>query len=185
MTKLFCSALFVLGTAIALNAQIYKAVPDGSSVSFFSKSPLEDITAVNKKSSIGLNTSTNDIQVGVTMTYFKFRKPLMEEHFNENYVESDKFPVCIFKGKILEAVDYTKDGENKVTVKGTMNLHGVTKDIEIPGTLTKKGNEILINAEFKIKVADYNIKVPSLYIQNIAEVVDVKINATLEPFVKK
>lgn len=185
MTKLLYSALFVLGTTITLNAQIYKAKADGSSITFFSKSPLEDITAVNKKSSIGLNTSTGDIQVGVTMTYFKFPKPLMEEHFNENYLESDKFPVCVFKGKIIEPVDYTKDGENKVTVKGTMNLHGVTKDVEMEGTLTKKGNEILINSEFKIKIADYNIKVPSLYVQNIAEVVDVKITATLEPFVKK
>lgn len=185
MSKLLYVAFFFIGATISLNAQIYKAKADGSSITFFSKSPLEDITAVNKKSSIGLNSTTGDIQVGVTMTYFKFPKPLMEEHFNENYLESDKFPVCVFKGKIVEPVDYSKEGENKVTVKGTMNLHGVTKDVEIEGTLTKKGNEILINSEFKIKIADYNIKVPSLYVQNIAEIVDVKIIATLEPFVKK
>lgn len=183
MKKLILCAMLL--SAAVLKAQIYKAKTDGSSISFFSKSPLEDITAVNKKSTIGLNTLTNDIQVGVTMTYFKFPKPLMEEHFNENYVESDKYPVCVFKGKIQEAVDYTKDGENKVTVKGTMNLHGVTKDVEIKGTLTKKGSEIIIDSDFKIKIADYGIKVPSLYVQNIAEVVDVKITATLEPFVKK
>lgn len=172
-------------TVFTIKAQIYKAKPDGSLITFFSKSPLEDITAANKKSTIGLNVATNDIQVGVTMTYFKFAKPLMEEHFNENYVESDKYPVCVFKGKIQDPVDYTKDGENKVTVKGTMNLHGVTKEVEIKGVLVKKGNEITIDSDFKIKIADYGIKVPSLYVQNIAEVVDVKITATLEPFVKK
>jgi polyisoprenoid-binding protein YceI len=159
--------------------------PDGSTISFFSKSPIEDITATNKKTTIVLKTTTNDIQFGVPMISFKFRKPLMEEHFNENYVESDKYPICTFKGKINEQIDYTKDGEHKVSAKGTLNLHGVTKEIEATGTLTIKGNELSITSTFKIRVADYNIKVPSLYVRNVAEVVDVTVNATLEPFEKK
>ena len=184
MKKLILTAVILFGTIIGLQAQIYKSKKEGSLVTFFSKSPLEDITAANKKSTFVINTSTNDVQAGITMLNFKFKSPLMEEHFNENYVESDKYPTSVFKGKIVETIDYTKDGENKVTVKGTLNLHGVTKDVEMQGTLTKKGNEILIASEFKIKIADYNIKVPSLYVQNIAELVDVKITATLEPFVK-
>ncbi len=183
--KQIITSLLIIAATFSIHAQIYKAKPDGSTISFFSKSPLEDIDATSKKATIGLNTATGDLQVGVAMVSFKFPKPLMEEHFNENYVESTKFPTCIFKGKIQETIDYTKDGETKVTVKGTMALHGVTKEVEMKGTLTKKGNEIVINSDFKIKVADYNIKVPSLYVQNIAEVVDVKVNATLEPFVKK
>lgn len=168
-----------------MNAQLYKNKEGASIISFFSKAPLEDIEGVNKKVTMVLKTTTNDVQFGVTMLNFKFSKPLMEEHFNENYVESDKYPICTFKGKINETIDYTKDGEYKVTVKGTMDLHGVSKEVEIPGTLTVKGGNILMNSKFKIKVADYKIKVPSMYVQNIAEEVDVTVNGTLEPFVKK
>lgn len=173
------------GTVGIMNAQLYKNKEGAGIISFFSKAPLEDIEGVNKKVTMVLKTSTNDVQFGVTMLNFKFSKPLMEEHFNENYVESDKYPICTFKGKINESIDYTKDGEHKVTVKGTMDLHGVTKEVEIPGTLTIKGGNILMNSKFKIKVADYKIKVPSMYVQNIAEEVDVTVNGTLEPFVKK
>lgn len=185
MRKLFTTVLFVISIAVSASAQLYKGKQDVSTISFFSKSPLEDIQATNKKTTIVLKTTTNDIQFGVPMISFKFPKPLMEEHFNENYVESNKYPTCIFKGKINEQIDYTKDGEHKVSVKGTLNLHGVTKEIEATGTLTIKGNELFITSAFKIKVADYNIKIPSLYVQNIAEVVDVTVNAVLEPFVKK
>jgi polyisoprenoid-binding protein YceI len=185
MKKLMSTALFVIVLTISANAQLFKGKPDGSAISFFSKSPLEDIDAKNKKVSVVLRTTTNDLQFAVPMISFKFPKPLMEEHFNENYVESTKFPTCTFKGKIAETIDFTKDGEHKVTVKGPLELHGVTKEIETTGTLTIKGTEIIVVSSFKIKVADYGIKVPSLYVQNIAEVVDVKVNAVLEPFTKK
>lgn len=185
MRKLITTALFVIFIAVGANAQLYKGKKDISTISFFSKAPLEDIEATNKKTTVVLKTTTNDIQFGVPMISFKFAKPLMEEHFNENYVESDKYPTSIFKGKINETIDYTKDGEHKVSVKGTLTLHGVTKEIETTGTLTIKGNEIFITSTFKIKVADYNIKVPTLYVQNIAEVVDVNVNVVLEPYVKK
>lgn len=185
MTKLIISVLFVIFISINANAQLFIGKKDVSTISFFSKSPLEDISATNKKTSVVLKTTTNDIQFGVPMISFKFRKALMEEHFNENYVESDKYPTAVFKGKINEDIDYTKDGEHKVSAKGTLNLHGVSKEIEATGTLTIKGNEIFIISVFKIKLADYNIKVPSLYVQNIAEVIDVTVNAVLEPYVKK
>ena len=88
------------------------------------------------------------------------------------------------KGKINEKIDYTKDGENKVAVTGKMNIHGVEKDVLLNGTLTVKGTQIIISTKFVIHVADYNIKVPSLYVEDIAENVDVKLDATLEPFKK-
>lgn len=179
--------IFVLSLAICFttSAQIYKAKKEGSSIHFLSKSPLEDIEATNKSPIAAFKPETNDLQFGVMMTDFKFKAALMEEHFNENYVESTKFPQAIFKGKVNEKVDLTKDGENKVTVTGKMNLHGVTKDVTADGTITKKGNDLILKSTFKIKVADYNIKVPSLYVQNIAEVVDVDVNMIMEPFVKK
>ena len=179
--------LFVITVLFSLTgfSQIFKAKDGTTLIHFYSKSPLEDIEASNKGAVIVLNTTTADLQIRVTIQNFKFKNALMEEHFNENYLESSKFPNCVFKGKINEKVDYTVDGENKVTVTGKMELHGVTKDVTIEGTLTKKGTEMLLDSKFKIKVADYNIQVPSLYVKNIAEVIDVTLTSTLEPFVKK
>ena len=180
----FCLFMFVIGSCFKGTAQLYKNKAEATTISFFSKAPLEDIDAVNKKATVVLKTTTNDIQFGVALLSFKFPKPLMEEHFNENYVESAKYPTSVFKGKINETIDYKKDGENKVTVKGTLDLHGVIKEIEVPGTIIVKGNLIIVHSTFKIKVTDYKIKVPSMYVQNIAEEVDVTINAILEPFTR-
>jgi len=180
--------IFLLGLVICFGAQaqdMYKNKKEGSSIQFLSKSPLEDIEAINKNPIAVYKPGTGDLQFAVVMTQFKFKAALMEEHFNENYVESEKYPQAVFRGKVNEKVDLTKDGETKVTVTGKLTLHGVTKDITVEGTITKKGEELIMHSTFKIKVADYNIKVPSLYVQNIAEVVDVTVHALLEPFVKK
>ncbi|MBK6521253.1 MAG: YceI family protein [Sphingobacteriaceae bacterium] len=166
-------------------AQIYKAKDGSTNITFFSTSPLEDITATNKGAIIVYNSSTNDIQIRVSVINFKFKNGLMEEHFNDNYMETEKFPNAIFKGKINEAIDMAKDGETKVTVTGKMEMHGVTKDETFNGTVTRSGNEIMIKTKFKIKLVDYSIKVPSLYVKNIAEIIDVDVVSTLEPFQKK
>lgn len=190
--------IVVLAACLSLNtnAQIYTAKSGATAISFYSEAPLENIEAQNKGAIIVLKASSNEIQVRVTIQNFKFKNALMEEHFNENYMETDKkvevngaatYPnrYAEFKGKINEPVDYTKDGETKVTVTGKLNLHNVTKDVTMEGTMTKKGNEMIILSKFKIKVADYNIKVPSMYVKNIAEEVEVTINSTLEPLQKK
>jgi len=177
--------LFSLLFSSVFNAQIYTAKKGGTAVSFYSEAPMENIEAINKSATIVLKSSTNEIQIRLSIQNFKFKNGLMEEHFNENYMESEKYPNCEFKGKINEPVDYTRDGENAVTVTGKMDLHGVTKEITIPGTLTKTGNELKLYTKFPVKVSDYNIKVPSMYVKNIAEVVDVTFNAILEPYQKK
>jgi hypothetical protein len=179
--------IFILSLVLCFGAQaqIYKTKKEQGSISFLSKSPLEDIEATNKNPIIGYNSATGDFQSSVVMKQFKFKAALMEEHFNENYVESDKYPTATFKGKVNEKVDLMKDGENKVTVTGKLTLHGVTQDVTTEGTITKKGEDVIVHSAFKIKVADYKIAVPSLYVQNIAEVVDVTVHAALEPFVKK
>lgn len=175
---------FLLSSQMGL-AQIFKAKDGATTITFFSSSPLEDITATNKGAVIVFNSSTNDIQIRVSVINFKFKNALMEEHFNENYMETEKFPNAIFKGKINEKLDLTKDGETKVTVTGKMDMHGVVKDETYEGTITKSGNDIIIKTKFKVKLIDHNIKVPSLYVKNIAEVVDVDVASTLEPFQKK
>jgi hypothetical protein len=188
--KKICLIMFLAGASI-LSAQIYTAKSGATSVTFYSEAPMENIEAVNKAASIVLKSSTSEIQVRITMQNFKFKNSLMEEHFNENYMETDKkvdggYPnrYAEFKGKINEPVDYTKEGENKVTLTGKMMIHGVTRDVNLEGTLAKKGEDLIIHSKFKVKVADYNIKVPSMYVKNIAEVVDVTINSILEPYKK-
>ena len=152
--------IVVLAACLSLNtnAQIYTAKSGATSIGFYSEAPLENIEAQNKGAIIVLKASSNEIQVRVTIQNFKFKNALMEEHFNENYMETDKkvevngaatYPnrYAEFKGKINEAVDYTKDGETKVTVTGKLNLHNVTKDVTMEGTMTKKGNEMKSVAE--------------------------------------
>jgi len=153
-------------------------------ISFFSASPLENIKAINKAAKPLINTATGDVQIKIVISAFVFEKPLMQEHFNENYMESEKFPNAFFKGKINEKIDFTKDGEHKVTVTGKLNIHGVDKDRTIDGIVSVKGNQLIISSKFNVHIADHGIKVPSLYVQNIAEDLEVKIDATLEPFKK-
>jgi polyisoprenoid-binding protein YceI len=180
---LFSAALAV--TIMPSFGQIYTAKAGQTYISFFSEAPLENIEATNKNATIVLKSSTNEIQIGMNMNNFKFKNALMEEHFNENYLESSKYPKCVFRGKINEPVDYTKKGETKVTVTGKMELHGVTRDVTLNGTLNNDGNDLALDSKFQIRVADYNIEVPSMYVKNIAEVVDVTFKSVLEPFQKK
>lgn len=169
-------------TFLGIEAQIFLAKE--SHISFFSEAPLENIEANNTVAKPILNTATNDIQVKIRMDRFLFENSLMQEHFNEDYLETEKYPHCIFKGKINEEIDYSKDGEHKITVTGELDLHGVIKERTLEGTISIKGEQILITTAFNIHIEDHNIKVPKAVIQNIAEDVLIKLTATLEPLKK-
>ena len=93
----------------------------------------------------------------------------MEEHFNEKYMESDKFPMATFKGSIKDAVDLTKNGDYKVTAAGKLTIHGVEHDITAPGTVSVKDGQISIQSDFSVLLREYNITVPQVVFQNIAE----------------
>lgn len=105
----------------------------------------------------------------------------MQQHFNENYMESSKYPFAEFKGSILEAVDLTKDGSYPVTVKGDLNIHNVTKSYTVKGQVTVGQGKITANSKFQVKLADHHIKIPRLVIRNIAEVVQVQVSAVYQP----
>lgn len=152
----------------------------GSEISFFSEAPLEKIQAVNKEGKSVLNASTKEIAFAVAIRGFHFEKPLMEEHFNENYLESDKFKTATYKAKINEDIDFKKDGVYDATSTGKMNIHGVEKDYTIPGKITVKGGKIAIDSKLKIKIADHKIEIPQLVIKNIAEEVEVTIHFDYE-----
>ncbi len=140
--------------------------------SFFSSSPIEDIKADNNQVLSIIDTSTGTIAISILMKSFMFEKSLMQEHFNENYVESDTYPKATFKGQILnfETLDQNKQ---TTTIKGAITIHGVTKNIEIKAMMLQSEKSIALKGKFPIKVADFDIKIPSVVINNIAEIVEV------------
>ncbi len=152
-------------------------------ITFYSNAPLEDIEAVNKTASAVLDARTGQIQFAVLMKGFEFRKALMQEHFNENYVESNKYPKAEFRGQVVNnsSVDYTKDGTYPVRVKGQLSLHGVTREIEVPASLQVQGGKIDGTATFHVRVADYRITIPSLMKDKISNTVKVTVQVKLDP----
>ena len=152
-------------------------------ISFFSSAKLENITAVNRSVVSLLDTKTGDFQFVVLMKGFEFRKALMQEHFNREYAESDKYPKSEFKGQLVNnsSVNYSVDGIYKVTVKGKMTIHAVTKDVEVPGTITIKNGKISANSTFNLLIADYNISIPKMYRDNISKSIQISVDETLEP----
>lgn len=151
-------------------------------ISFYSDASLEKIEAHNSQVNVAYDVATTDIVFKVLIKSFIFEKALMQEHFNENYMESDKFPSSTFKGKILNAADinFNKDGSYKATVQGDLMIHGITKNIKETGTIEVKGSKIIISAQFNVLLKDYGIKIPGNVVNNISENILIKVNATLD-----
>jgi polyisoprenoid-binding protein YceI len=142
-------------------------------VSFFSKTPALDIEALNKKAGAILNAGTRDLAIQMKITDFQFPNKLMQEHFNENYLESERFPTAKFAGKITEAIDLSKPGTYPVTAAGNLTIHGVTKPVTVKGTIVATSTALQVNFSFQVRTADYQIEVPTLVFNKIAEVIDV------------
>ncbi len=151
-----------------------------SHIAFFSSAPLEDITAVNNSASSALNVKTNEIAFKVAIKSFAFKKRLMQEHFNENYMESDKYPHATFAGKIDGDVDWERAGTYEVTVLGNLDIHGVRKLYRTPVTIEIKQGIVAAQTKFDVRLADHNIKIPRVVIKNIAEVVEVTVSSTYQ-----
>ena len=147
-------------------------------VSFYSHTPVEDIEAMSDKVSSVLNPATNQIAFALLNTSFQFSNSLMQEHFNEKYMESDKYPKSSFSGKINEPIVWTQNGENKVTVTGKLMVHGIEKNRTIPATITVKDGKIFALSEFLIKTEDHKIEIPKLVWEKIAE--EIKVNVSTE-----
>ena len=141
-------------------------------VYFLSDAPLEKIDAKNSQA-----TSVFDDTSG--MKAFEFEKALMMEHFHENYVESDKYPKAVFKGVIsnIAKVDCTKDGVYPVLYKGTLMMHGVTKEMEGKGVFTVKEGKVVAHSDFTILISDYKIEIPSLVKEKVSNEVKIVVDA--------
>lgn len=182
MKNIVITFLFLVACIYHSKSQPVYSTKTGTAY-FFSKAPLEDLEATSNALYSYVNTSNGDVVFIVAITSFKFQKALMQEHFNENYMESDKYKTATYKGKINEPLDFSKDGDYNITTSGTLNMHGVDKQVSEKGIITIKDGKPTLKSTFKIKLADYKIKIPRIVVENIAEIVDVSIQTTYAPHV--
>lgn len=180
MKKIWVLAL----SLISLTSFAQKNIVEKSTVVFFSDAAVEDITAKNTKSTSIFNVETGEIAFSIPIQDFEFAKSLMKEHFNEKYMETEKYPKSTFQGKI-EGYDAKASGSQNAKATGKMTIHGVTKDVEIPGTLEFSPGKVQLHTKFIVKLEDYNVKRPQLLWKNIAEQVEVTADFTYKPHENK
>ncbi len=174
---IFAAYFFLTHSASAQNF-----ITKNGKISFFSKTDVENIDAVNNQAVSVINSQTGSVAFSVLVNGFLFKKALMQEHFNENYLESGKYPKATFKGSIadLSKVDFKKDGSYNVTVTGDLTMHNVTNKVTVPAVIIVKGNTISANTTFKVKLDDYKISVPKLVENNISKTIDLKVDCNYE-----
>jgi len=181
-TNLWLATAMMLLMATALYGQSATAVKyftRNASASFFSEAPLEKIEASTTSASSVIDMATGNVEVAVLIKSFNFKKALMQEHFNENYLESTKFPKAVFKGRMPEfkSINLTIDGKHTAVLKGDITIHGITKPLETKVLIRSEGGKIFAETEFELIVADFNISIPSVVRDNIAKMVKVKLKA--------
>lgn len=146
-------------------------------IAFFSSAPLEDIDAKNNRVISMLNTQSLEVLVRIPINQFEFQNKLMQEHFNEKYLESDRYPYATFKGKMSAGIDFSKDGVYDVSAVGVLNLHGVDQKRTLTGKISISKGVIKLDTRFNINLADHKIDIPKLVFNKIAE--RIAVNATL------
>ena len=169
MKKLLLTALLI--SSNFLTAQQY--LTSEARLDFDAGSPLEDIEAFTESGSAVYDANTGKIGVQVLMTSFQFKRALMQEHFNENYVESEKFPKASFKGLFSEG-----------NVSGGLTIHGVTKEIKVPARLNQENGNFVLVTSFDITLADYDVKIPSAVANKISKKASIQVHATLKKISK-
>lgn len=160
-----------------------KFLTKSGSISFFSKMSIENIEAKNNQVLSIVDAANGQMAIAILMKSFLFEKALMQEHFNENYVESDKYPKATFKGTILD-FDAIKTSEIKTAIKGNLTIHGKTKEITINAIAKKTAEAIIMTGNFEIDLADFGIEIPSVVKNNIAKKIKVSFNFNHKPYKK-
>jgi len=178
MKKLFLLTLAV--ASLAAQAQT-KYFSKKAKISFFSETAVEKIEAHNNRVTTVLEVESGKIEFSVLITAFEFEKALMQEHFNENYMESTKYPKATFKGIVVNMKDIklNTDGSYTANIEGEMTMHGVTKKVKESATFTVGGGKISAKSSFTIRLADYNIKDSNYIGTKIAEEIKITVNVPL------
>ncbi|MFY0603418.1 MAG: YceI family protein [Flavobacteriaceae bacterium] len=172
MNKIF--TLFFLCTFFAdFDTKSDQYIARQGQVSFFSYTPVENIEAKNNQVLSILDISKNEIAISMLMRAFVFKKALMYEHFNESYVESDIHPKANFNGKIIDFNASLQEPQTRI-IRGTIMIHGISKEIDIKATIEPKGNAYQISGDFDIVVKDFDIRIPPILASNIAKTINIK-----------
>lgn len=176
---------FLLATGYSVNAQKY--MTKNGYIGFYSHTPMEDIKADNNQVAGVIDTGTGEMVFQVLIKSFHFERALMEEHFNENYMESEKYPKATFKGKIanLSTVSFSKIGTYDVTVEGDLTLHNVTNRVSVKGTIEVITGGINANSKFNIVPEDYKIEIPSVVREKINKNLEVTVAMKYTPVENK
>lgn len=165
---------------IAIAQHIYAA--DDGQVNFHSNAPHELIRASSGKLECAIDIQKKQFAFRLSVnTFMGFNSPLQREHFNENYLESDRFPEATFSGKIIEDVDLSKDGEYNVRAKGKLKIHGIEQERIVKAHVSVKNGKISIRADFIISLADHDIKIPRVVYDKLAPDISVTVTAVLKP----
>jgi len=150
-------------------------------ISFFSHSLVEDITAKNYQVLSVIDSKTGEIGVQLLMKSFMFKKALMQEHFNESYIESYKYPKATLKGFIVNFKELDSKNET-VEINGVLSIHGVEKEITTLAKLEVLKNQINLSGTFMVEVADFNINIPTIVRNNIAKTIKVTFDLQHKPY---
>lgn len=175
--------LIIIVVLLSLPSGAQKYMTRNGYIGFYSHTALEDIKGDNNQVASVLDIATGGIVFQVLVKSFHFDKALMEEHFNENYMESEKFPKSTFNGKItnLSEIDFSKSGTYEVTVEGDLTIHGVTNKVTAKGTLEVRSDGISASSRFPLVPEDYKIEIPGLVRNNIAKSMEVTVTMKYEP----
>jgi len=175
-------ALMLLLCSHTVSAQDVFMTRNGK-ISFYSSTPLESIDAVNNEVLSVIDLKKGELAFAVLIKGFHFERALMEEHFNENYMESTKLPKATFNGKLtnLNGFDPKKDGTYPMQVEGDLTIHGVTKKFTAPGELIVKDGKLSSKSSFTLIPQDFNIAIPAVVRDKIAPQIDVKVECTYQP----
>ena len=159
---------------------------NSSQIKFFSEAMMENISAINQKANAVIDFEKQEIAIKIPMRDFVFPVKLMQEHFNENYVESSQFPYATFKGFFSKKIDLSQSRRTSLSVSGTMTIHGVSKMQILQGIITvdTPHKSVIIESDFKVRLEDYNISVPTVVIYKIAESLSVNAQFSLSPMIQ-
>jgi hypothetical protein len=180
MKRIFLLATILYITISGLQAQKIYSTKSGK-ISFFSDAPLEDIQAKNNEVESKLAPANGQVAFTLLIKGFQFENELMEEHFNENYLESDKFPKSDFRGMItnVKDINFSKDGSYPARVKGNLTIHGITKEVESNGTVEVRGGKVTAKSKFNVNLKDFGIG-GSLIGKKIAENIAITVDCQYE-----
>lgn len=174
--KIMILLFLLIFSGRAISAQAFYKTTD-LRTSFFSSAPIEDIQAISEEGVSVFNAETGEVAFRINIRSFEFPVGLMQEHFNENFMESGTFPEATFKGEIKDYPGLPQDGQYKITLKGVLDIHGVDRKREVPARLTVNGDHIRIESVFNVACEDHSIEIPKILWNNVAEVVEVEVNA--------